>query len=229
MWTQVTATDVPLEQRELIEYFTLLTETRKHVTFVDCPTEVDAVVRLCEVLAGDLERFRAPPAHLDRRHRGVTASGGRRRLDVHVALARHGAPVKVYSMAVAGATSPVTLAGTVAQGLAEFLGIATALQVAAPGARLVFCFGSGVLDMLRTTFSLGCVESGLMAAMATEVGHYLGVPTLNPGFSTDARHPGCRPATRRRSRPHRLRGRVPTSSRGGASSTRTTPCRCRRS
>ena len=93
-------------------------------------------------------------------------------------------------MTIAGATSPVTLAGTVAQGLAEFLGIATALQVAAPGARLVFCFGSGVLDMLRTTFALGSLESALMGAMATEVGHHLGVPTLNPGLSTDAKHAG---------------------------------------
>ena len=29
-----------------------------------------------------------------------------------------------------------------------------------------------------------------MGAMATEVGHYLGVPTLHPGMSTDAKHPG---------------------------------------
>ena len=190
MWTQVSAGDVPLAQRELIEYFTLLTETSKHVTFVDCPQEVDAVLSICEALAGDFERFRVRP----RVSTVVTAASplrvDGRALAVHVALAARGVPVHVYSMSAAGATSPVTLAGTVTQGLAEFLGIATALQIAAPGARLVFCFGSGVLDMLRTTFSLGCVESGLMAAMATEVGHYLGVPTLNPGFSTDARYAG---------------------------------------
>ena len=188
MWTQVSATDVPLEQRELTEYFTLLTETRKHVTFVDCPTEVDAVVRLCEILGGDLERFRARP----RISTVVTAASPLQVdgaiLDVHVALARHGVPVKVYSMAVAGATSPVTLAGTVVQGLAEFLGVATVLQVAAPDARLIFCFGSGVLDMRQTTFAMGSVEAALMAAMATEVGHHVGVPVLCPGFSTDARH-----------------------------------------
>ncbi len=190
MWTQVSASDVPLEQRELEEYFTLLTETRKHITFVDCPGEVDAVLRICETLAGDLDRFRVRP----RISTVVTAAsplqvdGGA--LDIHVGLARHGVPIEVYSMTIAGATSPVTLAGTVTQGLAEFLGIATALQVAAPGARLVFCFGSGVLDMLRTTFALGSLESALMGAMATEVGHYLGVPTLNPGLSTDAKEAG---------------------------------------
>jgi trimethylamine--corrinoid protein Co-methyltransferase len=190
MWTQVSATDVPLEQRELVEYFTMLTETSMHVTFVDCPTEVEAVIRLCEVMSGDLERFRERP----RLSTVVTAASPLQvegnKLDIHVALARCGVPIEVYSMTIAGATSPVTLAGTVVQGFAEFLGVATALQVAAPGAPLVFCFGSGVLDMLRTTFSLGCVESALMGAMATEVGHYVGVPTLNPGLSTDSKHAG---------------------------------------
>ncbi|MBE0527911.1 MAG: trimethylamine methyltransferase family protein [Thermoleophilia bacterium] len=190
MWTQVSASDVPIDQRELAEYFTMLTETSKHVTFVDCPREVDAVLRICEVLAGDLERFRARP----RISTVMTAASPLQvdgtALDIHVALAKQGVPIEAYSMTIAGATSPVTLAGTVVQGLAEFLGMATALQVAAPGARVVFCFGSGVLDMLRTTFALGSVESGLMGAMATEVGHYLGVPTLNPGLSTDAKHAG---------------------------------------
>jgi trimethylamine--corrinoid protein Co-methyltransferase len=168
----------------------MLTETSMHVTFVDCPTEVEAVIRLCEVMSGDLERFRERP----RLSTVVTAASPLQvegnKLDIHVALARCGVPIEVYSMTIAGATSPVTLAGTVVQGFAEFLGVATALQVAAPGAPLVFCFGSGVLDMLRTTFSLGCVESALMGAMATEVGHYVGVPTLNPGLSTDSKHAG---------------------------------------
>ncbi len=190
MWTQVSASDVPLEQRELTEYFTLLTETRKHVTFVDCPTEVDAVIRLCETLAGDLDAFRARPrvSTVCTAASPLQVDGGI--LDVHVQLARIGVPIEVYSMTIAGATSPVTLAGTVVQGVAEFLGVATALQVAAPGARLIFCFGSGVLDMLRTTFALGSLESGLMAAMATEVGHHLGVPVLCPGLSTDAKYAG---------------------------------------
>jgi trimethylamine--corrinoid protein Co-methyltransferase len=209
MWTQVSASDVPLEQRELTEYFTMLTETSKHVTFVDCPGEVDAVLRICEAHSGDLEQFRARP----RISTVVTAAsplqvdGGA--LDIHIALAEHGVPIEVYSMTIAGATSPVTLAGSVTQGLAEFLGIATALQVAAPGARLVFCFGSGVLDMLRTTFALGSLESGLMGAMATEVGHYLGVPTLNPGFSTDAKHAGVQAGYEKAMKASTVCGAVP--------------------
>jgi len=190
MWTQVSATDIADERRELAEYFVTISETSKHVTFVDCPSKVEPVVRLFEVLSGDLERFRERP----RISTVVTAASPLQVegpvLDTHVALAARGAPVEVYTMSIAGATSPVTLAGTVTQGVAEFLGIATALQVAAPGSRVVFCFGSGVLDMLQTTFSLGAVESALMAAAATEVGHHLGVPVLCPGLSTDAKYAG---------------------------------------
>ena len=160
------------------------------MTFVDPPSDPAAVGRICETVAGDLERFRERP----RISTVLTAASPLQidgpALDHHIALARHGVPVNVYSMAIAGATSPVTLAGSVVEGVAEFLGAATALQVAAPGARLVFCFGSGVLDMLQTTFSIGSLESAQMGAMAAEVGHYIGVPTLHPGISTDAKHPG---------------------------------------
>ena len=92
MWTQVSASDVPLEQRELEEYFTMLTETRKHVTFVDCPGEVDLVLRICEALSGDLDSFRARP----RISTVVTAAsplqvdGGA--LDIHIALASTACP-----------------------------------------------------------------------------------------------------------------------------------------
>jgi trimethylamine--corrinoid protein Co-methyltransferase len=44
--------------------------------------------------------------------------------------------------------------------------------------------------MRHTTFALGALESGLMAAMATEAAHHLGVPVLCPGLSTDAKHHG---------------------------------------
>jgi trimethylamine--corrinoid protein Co-methyltransferase len=190
MWLQVSATDVPLERRELVEYFTLLTETRKHVTFVDPPSDPEAVARICETVAGGLDAFHERP----RISTVLTAASPLQcdgpALDCHITLARHGVPVNVYSMAIAGATSPVTLAGSVAQGVAEFLGAATALQVSAPGARLIFCYGTGVLDMLQTTFSIGCLESGQMGAMAAEVGHFMGVPTLHPGMSTDAKHSG---------------------------------------
>ena len=189
-WTTVTANDVPREQRELTEYFTVLTETGKHVTFVDCPEHVDEVRRIFEVLGGDLDAFRARPRVSTLVTTASPLQVDGEVLDVHLATASWGAPLFVYTMAIAGATAPVTLAGTIVQGVAEFLGVAAIVQTLAPGAPVVFCSGSGVLDMRHTTFSLGCLENTLMACAAVEMGHFIGVPVLTPGLSTDAKHAG---------------------------------------
>ena len=189
-WTAVTANDVPREERELREYATILTETTKHVTFVDCPTHVDEMRRIFEVLCGDLDGFRARPrvSTLVTTASPLQVDGGI--LDVHIATAGWGAPLCVYTMAIAGATGPVTLAGTLVQCIAEFLGVATVMQTVVPDVRLVWCSGSGVLDMRHTTFSLGCLENTLMACAAVEMAHFMGVPVLTPGLSTDAKHSG---------------------------------------
>jgi len=190
VWTFVTANDVPLDRRELVENYTYLTETGKPVIMVDCPTDTDHVRRLFEIVAGDLERFRARPRMglVCALRAPLEVNAGL--LDVSVEFARLGAPVWVYAMPIAGATSPVTAAGTLAQLWAEILGALTAVQTAVPGAPVVACCGPGILDMRQTTMSLGNLESTLMGAASTEIGHHLGIPVHNAGLSTDAKHLG---------------------------------------
>ena len=103
------------------------------MTLVDSPSQAEPLLRIMDVVSGDAEAFRERP----RFSTLLTAASPLRidgpLLDFHAATARRGAPVEVYTVPMAGATSPVTLAGTIVQGLAEFLGVATALQAA--GAR----------------------------------------------------------------------------------------------
>ena len=190
LWAFVTANDVPLERRELVEYYTYLTETSKPIVFVDCPTETAHVRRIFEILAGDLERFRARPrlGLLCAVRSPLEVNGGL--LDVTIEFASLGAPAWVYSMPISGATGPVTPAGTLALLWAEVLGTITAIQTAVPGAPVVACCGPGILDMHHTTMSLGNLENTLMGAASTEIGHHLGIPVHNAGLSTDAKHGG---------------------------------------
>ena len=190
VWTFLTATDVPLERRELVEYYTYLTETAKPVVFVDCPEQTSHVRRIFEIASGDLERFRARPrmSLLCAARSPLEVNG--RLLDVACEFASLGAPIWVYSMPISGATAPVTPAGTLALLWAEVLGTITAIQTAAPGAPVVACCGPGILDMRHTTMSLGNLESTLMGAAAVEIGHHLGLPVHNSGLSTDAKHCG---------------------------------------
>jgi trimethylamine--corrinoid protein Co-methyltransferase len=190
MWTFVTATDVPLERRELLEYYTYLTETEKPLVFVDCPSESGPVRAIFELLSGDLESYRKRPrvSVLCAVRAPLEVNGPL--LDLTVEYASLGAPVWVYSMPISGATAPVTLAGTLALIWAEVLGTMTAIQCAVPGAPVVACCGPGILDMRTTTMSLGNLESTLMGAACTEIGHHLGLPVHNAGLATDAKSIG---------------------------------------
>jgi trimethylamine--corrinoid protein Co-methyltransferase len=190
VWTFLTATDVPLAQRELVEYYTYLTETSKPVVVVDCPEKTGHVRRIFEIVSGDLERFRERPrmSLLCAARSPLEVNG--ELLDVACDFASLGAPIWVYSMPISGATAPVTPAGTLALMWAEVLGTITAIQTAAPGAPVLACCGPGILDMRYTTMSLGNLESTLMGAASVEIGHHLGIPVHNSGLSTDAKHLG---------------------------------------
>lgn len=190
LWTTVTANDVPIEERELVGYAAVLEESHKHVTFVDSPRQVEPVLAIAEAVSGDLDAFAARP----RFSTLITAASPFQvdgpALDFHAATAARGVPVEVYTVPMAGATSPVTLAGTITQAVAEFLGVAVALQTLSPGARLIMGASGTVMDMLSCNISYGAAESGLMNAACVEVAHHMGVPAIVPGMATEAKHAG---------------------------------------
>jgi trimethylamine--corrinoid protein Co-methyltransferase len=190
LWTFLTANDVPLERRELIEYYEYLSNTTKPLIFVDCPTEVDAVRRIAEVVGGGLDAFRARP-----RMSVLCAVRAPLQVEAHLLdttcdLAALGMPVWAYTMPISGATGPITIAGTLALMWAELLGLLTAIQSTAPGAAILACCGPGLLDMQATTMSLGCPENTLAAVLSVDIAHHLGLPLHNAALATDALHPG---------------------------------------
>jgi trimethylamine--corrinoid protein Co-methyltransferase len=190
IWTTVTANDVPLDVRELTGFYTMFTHSDKHVTFVDCPSQVEPLLRIKDIVAGDADAFRERPrfSTLLTAASPLQVEGGV--LDFHAALAVHGVPIEVYTIPLSGATAPVTIAAGVTQALAEFMGVATAMQSLAPGARLIFGASSNVMDMRSAHVAYGAPESHLMAAASIEMGHFLGVPVAVPGLGTEAKYPG---------------------------------------
>jgi len=195
MWTFVTAGDIPVERRELIEYYTYLTETAKPLVLVDCPSRVGAVKEIAAILGGGAED--SGSAGFRRRPRLSILCAARAPLEVNAELidvtcdlAAIGMPVWTYTMPIAGATSPVTIAGTLALMWAEILALITTIQANAPGTAILACCGPGTLDMRTTTMSMGAPETTLIGAACVEIGHQLGLPVHNSGLSTDAKHPG---------------------------------------
>jgi len=189
MWTTVTANDVPGEVRELTAYYTVLRESHKHVTFVDSPSQAEPILRMVELFGG-AERFAERPRFSTLLTAASPLKVDGALLGFHATTAAHGVPVEVYTVPMAGATSPVTLAGTITQALAEFLGVAAAIQALAPGASLLMGASGSVMDMRAASISYGAPENALMNAACVELAHRLGVPAIVPGMATDAKYAG---------------------------------------
>lgn len=191
MWPMVTPTDVPDDQRLLTDYATLLTWSEKHVQHeITASWQVRPILEMIETVSGDLKEFRKRPRISIVCCTASPLAADGQFLDSCVALIAHGVPVLVYPMPIAGGTAPVTVAGTVALNVAEFLGVATIVRLACPDAPVIMGAGASLLDMKATTFSFGALETALMVAACAEVAHYLGVPVLCPGLATDAKSIG---------------------------------------
>ena len=190
VFTPVTATDVAPERRELVEYATLLSESAKHQIFVNCPHEAQPLARIAEVLSGDLAAFRERPRFSTLCTVASPLKVDGELLDFHATMAAMGAPVGIFPCPLCGANAPVTVAGTVTQGLAEFLGAATAIQLMSPGARLIMGSIGTILDMHSAMASFAAPEAVLISAMGAQVAHFLGLPVQCAGLATSANYPG---------------------------------------
>jgi len=86
---------------------------------------------------------------------------------------------------IGGATSPMTITGSVVQQSAESLAPLVLAQIINPGCGVVYC---GRLAMLepRTGLLWGGVELGLSSAATVQLGHYYGFSVNVYGFSTNA-------------------------------------------
>lgn len=94
-----------------------------------------------------------------------------------VDLARAGVPAEIVSMPLAGATAPVTLAGSVVQHATECISGITIHQLAQPGAPIVWGGAPAIFDMRTGRTPMGAIETALLDVACAEVGKSLGLPT----------------------------------------------------
>jgi len=91
--------------------------------------------------------------------------------------AEYGIPAEIIPAPQMGATSPVSLSGTLVEANAEFLSGVVISQLACPGTPIVYGGSPSVFDMRYLTARLGAVESVMTACASALMGKHYGVPT----------------------------------------------------
>ena len=101
--------------------------------------------------------------------------------DVVILAAKNGVPVNIISMAMAGATSPVTLGGTLVTHNAEVLSVIVLSQLVQKGSPCIYASSTTIMDMRYTTAPVGAPELGMISASVARLAQFYNLPSFVAG------------------------------------------------
>lgn len=156
------------------------------ITAIDEPGYSD-IIKMCEYIAGSEEELRRNPFLTlyaepisPLQHPGDSA----RKL---MLAAQKGLPVVYTPCIMAGGTVPATMAGAMANGLAESLSGLVLNQLTSEGSPFIMGGVFTVMDMQTTIFSYGAPEFDLMMAALGDISNFLDIPMFGTCGCTDAK------------------------------------------
>ncbi|WP_323775769.1 trimethylamine methyltransferase family protein [Leisingera sp.] len=184
------ATDVPDNyDLDVNTVFALLKNTSKPTaTSFTLAEYVAPIVEMLDIAAGGPGEFSKRPfmkAHISPMISPMRY--GEDAVDVVYECIRHNIPISCITAAQAGATAPATLAGFLAQSLAETLGSLLMVHAIQPGYPMVFSNWPLVIDLRTGAFSGGSGETAVLNAASAQLSNWLGLPSGVACSMTDAK------------------------------------------
>ena len=180
--------DYPADQADIHEFDAMLRETRKPIMSWSFSREsLDRIHRMCAEVKGSVEAFAAEPFMI---HYAEPSPPLRNTPDaIHKLLycAEHGIPIVYTPCDIGAGTAPATMAGILAQNVAECLAGVVLSQLVRKGTPIVAGGVVSVLDLHTTILCYGAPELSLLSAAATEVTRFLGLPMFSTAGCTDAK------------------------------------------
>lgn len=184
-------TDIPEEAYDINMFYTCLKATQKHVmSGVNNEEGLHHVIDMASMIAGSKEKlmerpfisiitsFAISPLKLCTQSTLIMQEANRNNI-----------PVALSSAPMAGSTSPVTMAGTLAQLHAEQLAGITICQLTNPGAPQLYGGIPGLANLATMGYSGGAVECGMMNAAIHQMSRYIEVPNYNSSGLSDSKLP----------------------------------------
>jgi trimethylamine---corrinoid protein Co-methyltransferase len=183
----VTANDFG-DHADLIESYLCMRHTHKPFLHrVLHPEKVDAFLEMARAVAGGKQALKENPFFFVVYCPKSPLSMAPENIRCALAFAEAGVPVLVLSMAMGGATAPVTLAGEALMINTEVLAGIVVIQTLFPGTPVLYGSVSSVLDMKTGILALGAPERGILNGLCAELANRYQIPSVMGGLSTDAK------------------------------------------
>jgi trimethylamine--corrinoid protein Co-methyltransferase len=185
--TAVVASDAPNAISDLYRLYVILKNSTKPIVtgaftkfgFIDMVQMLEAVV------GGAEELVRAPRAIFDCCPSSVLIWSDETCQNL-IDCAKRNVPAAIVPAPLVGATSPITLSGTLAQTNAEILSGIVISQLVNTGAPLAYGGATSVMDMRHGTSSIGSIEAAMIACASAAMGKFYKMPTLAYMGNSDA-------------------------------------------
>lgn len=169
--------------------FASLAGTGKHVMVSASHSDhVVDIARMCYKLAGSEEAFRAKPfLSLNINHAVPPLRFDAEACEVMAQAVKMGLPVMVNTFGQMGASSPVTIAGCLAQTNAETLAGMVFAWVLDPQVRAIYGARPMVTDLRSGGMAGGGGEQAVLTAAATQIARYYDLPNSTIAGATDSK------------------------------------------
>lgn len=105
------------------------------------------------------------------------------------ASAENNIPLLISPCPMAGATSPYTMAGTLVQTHAEFLGMLAVVQILKEGLPILYGSAAGVMDLRTGSLSYGLPERNTILSANIDLANFLGLPHFSASGTVDSAVP----------------------------------------
>ncbi len=183
-------TDVPLAIRHAQAIYTAIKYSPK--PFMGSAMGVQGAkdsIQMASILFGSRDELSRKPRMISILCSLTPLVYDERMLGAIMEYARVGQPQLISSLAIAGATSPVTLAGTLAVQNAEVLAGIVLTQMIREGTPVVIGGASSGADMHTGALSIGSPEMALNTVATAQMARFYGLPVRSGGAVSDAKYP----------------------------------------
>ncbi len=180
--------DVPTEDVDINRFYHGLANTSKHVMGgIYTMDGLKSVISMAEEIAGGQKKLLERPfvsfitLMMSPLLMEVTYT------DFLIEVSRRGLPITTPSEPLAGANSPVTLAGTITLNNAESLGGLILSQLVNKGNPTIYGSTSSIMDMRSGTYMAGNIESALINAGCAQMAQFYKIPMYGTGGMSDSK------------------------------------------
>jgi trimethylamine--corrinoid protein Co-methyltransferase len=184
----ITPQEVRSAYNDWYTWATTLKNTTKHITggVLGARCVRDAA-KMASLAVGSEEAFRSrpyisgwvltlPPLGIDKES-----------LDAMMEMSRWNIPSMLSSGPILGTSSPITIAGTLAQAHAEILACLVVTQLVNPGCPVIYTSFARGINMKTGTISMACPEFALLKVGMSQMGLFLDMPIRMPSMLRDAK------------------------------------------